>query len=169
MARNDGMVYLSNEFIREGKFAFTMQEWRIFLRLISLVNKYDTPQTVYSMRIDELARAIGLDANCRMTLTKIRTKIQDIRDKSFYIGSFHNWKLIDTIQAVEFRKGEVSFKFCDHLCDYAFNLKSGFVAFDASIANAIDSLFALKLYMLMKSYASIGSFKVSPNRLIEML
>ena len=172
MARNDGMAYLSNDFIRACGFNYTMQEWRIFLRLVSLVNKYDSPDTVYSMQIEELARAIGLKTDTRRgTLTQLKNKVKGMADKSFYMEYGTKSDLIRAINDPSFEHRNGIFKFCfgENIRNLIFNQNGGFTAVDASIANSIDSPFTLKLYLLLKSYASVGSVKLFTDKLFNIL
>lgn len=151
-------VYQANELVRAFQEDVTLLEAKI-LRLIMLqVVRNDTDFRTYTCRVVDLANFLGF---ARQNLYKeVQSMASSLMKKTITIQlpgknkkGEPNYKKINWLSSFEYQDGIVTFRLSDELRPYLLQL-TNYTVCEIDEIRALPSLYALRLYELIKSYVN---------------
>lgn len=164
------LVVKSNDLIRKNRFSLSITEQKIVLYLISKIKPTDTDLFEYDFDIKEFCEVCGIDY--RPNLSQLKTIIKHLRDKSMWITlPDKSETLVAWIEKpfIYPDKGKVKIRLDRDMIPYLLQLKENFTKYELIAVLALKSKFSLRLYELLKSYEYMGYFKITVEKLREML
>jgi hypothetical protein len=153
---NPYLVVQDNEFINF-RHTLTVQEARVFLSVVSQVEKDDIDFKPYKIDVEQFVEAVGLKrkdmyselkkVSDQLTSKKFR---KEKEDGSFLITNY--------ISSAEYRSGEgfVELTFDPKLKPYLLGLKSHFTQYDIRNILSLRSIFSILLFQQLKQFEKIG-------------
>lgn len=153
---NPYLVVQDNEFINF-RHTLTVQEARVFLSVVSQVEKDDIDFKPYRIDVEQFVEAVGLKrkdmyselkkVSDQLTSKKFR---KEKEDGSFLITNY--------ISSAEYRSGEgfVELTFDPKLKPYLLGLKSHFTQYDIRNILSLRSIFSILLFQQLKQFERIG-------------
>jgi plasmid replication initiation protein len=164
------LVYQGNRLI-EAKYDLTLQEKRLVLFAISKIKieNFQVDPVVFSCR--ELSDLCGLDSHSfysdlKKTTAKLMSRVFVIRNLDKQTYTQLNWVTQSTYHEKE---GIVEIKFNNGLAEFLLDLKANFTAIPLAQTLGLSSLYAIRMYELLKQYETIGSRTFELETLRETL
>jgi plasmid replication initiation protein len=154
MPRKKALVTQSNRLI-EARYTLTTAEQKLILALISKIQPEDNDLKPYTMSLDELAQLMDITvSNCRLEIAAITKRlIGRVLTLQTEPGHFVQ---VGWICRAEHKPGFVSVSFVPDLKPYLLRLKREFTICDLSVVNQFSGKYTIRIYMLLRQYASIG-------------
>ena len=162
------LVVQSNRLI-ESRYTLTTLEQRLVLAMTSKINTNDAEFQLYELTLNELSKLMNID------LPNIYHIIDNVTDKLMkriiYIEDENGWLKMGWVSSCRYNKnkGTVSFRFSPELKPYLLHLQREFTQCSLKIITRFQSIYAVRIYQLIKQYASIGSRVFSVDELREIL
>lgn len=155
------LVVQSNSLIRKNREMMTLQENKILLYLIS--NIKPTDETVDSIVIDlrELCDICGIELNGK-NYYNLRESLKSLASKHFWMARGTKEVLCAWIVKPEIDRESqtVEVRFDPDTLPFLVQLRREFTTYELRFALACHSTYGLRLYELLKSYASVGTWTV---------
>lgn len=156
-SRGYQLIYQHNRLI-EAKYDLTLQEKRLVLFAISKikVNNLQIDPVIFSCR--ELSDLCGLEGDSfyselKKTTAKLMSRVFVVRNLDERTYTQINWV---TRSKYYENEGVVEIKFNNDLADFLLDLKANFTVIPLSQTLGISSLYAIRMYELLKQYETIG-------------
>ena len=167
MAKRKALVVQSNSLV-EARYKLTNLEQRLIFSLISKLEKDDDDLHEYDISLKELSQLMGIDlANAYNEIAKITrqlmTRVISIRLASGNLLHIH-W-----ICRAEHKSGSVALSFMPDLKPYLLHLKSEFTICELETITKFSGKYTIRIYMLLRQYASIGWREFDLDELREIL
>jgi plasmid replication initiation protein len=160
-------VTKSNKLI-EAKYKLSQNEQKIILMLSSLIQPNDKDFKSYTFMAKDIFKFLGIASeNNHDDLRKILTKLVE---KSIYIKKDKGYIVLSWLSSVEsfYDKGTIKLCFDPTLKPYLLHLKNRFTTYKLDNIIKLDSIYAIRLYELLKQYEKLKErlFKVEDLRYI---
>jgi plasmid replication initiation protein len=158
---NPYLIVQDNEFINF-RHTLTVQEARVFLSLVSQVDKNDADFKDYRIDVLQFIEQTGLKKkNIYSELKRVSTSLRkkefrkENEDGSFLVSGY--------ISSAEYRSGEgfVELTFDPKLKPYLLGLKTKFTQYDIRNILSLRSIFSILLFQLLKQFESVGERTMS--------
>jgi plasmid replication initiation protein len=167
MAKRKALVVQSNSLV-EARYKLTNLEQRLIFSLISKLEKDDDDLHEYDISLKELSQLMGIDlANAYNEIAKITrqlmTRVISIRLASGNLLHIH-W-----LCRAEHKPGSVALSFMPDLKPYLLHLKSEFTICELETITKFSGKYTIRIYMLLRQYASIGWREFDLAELREIL
>lgn len=166
--RKNYIVSKANKLVTS-KYNLTLQEQRIILSLISLIDSKDQRQFYeYEMTVKEFSELIGVENTNHTYLSKVTknlmTKVVEIEDDKRIIQ-------VHWLSSCTYYKGEGKIKLELHrdLMPYLLQLKEQFTTYYLSNILQMKRKHSVRLYEILKSEQFKGNFKIELNKLRKMM
>jgi hypothetical protein len=169
---NEKALITKHNKLIQAKYSLTLQEKRLIYWLISEIKPDDQDFKPYRVAVKELIDFLGLDSNNRMyqqvaqvteRLIRRVMKIEEPETDSLLQVSWVS------SARYHFGKGCVDISFDPQLKPYLLQLKSHFTSIELRFAILLQSVYAMRIYELLKQYRKIGERVLSIAELREML
>lgn len=168
--RGNKVVFQHNKLI-EAKYSLTLQEKRLLLWCLGDIKPGDTDTRSVMIPVREFCQVIGISPDS--TYASIKKIVVDFRNKSMtitdleerthtYVGWLDHGKYHE-------KEGIIEIQFHRFLIPFLLDLKSNFTAIPLSQTLGLSSIYAIRMYELLKQYESIGERKISLVELREFL
>lgn len=169
------IVRKSNDLV-EAQYSLSIWEMRVFLKMMSMINKDDTDFKQYRVELGDFIKEFGLEKNkqaysllkegARGLLKKIVIISKQLEDGStehletpMVVGMAHN---ID-------KNSYIKLSFHPAMKPYLLELQSRFMTYDISNVMKLPSPYSIRLYELAKQYVRIGRRVVPLDELKRIL
>lgn len=158
MSENKALAVQHNKLV-EARYNLTLQEKRLVLWLISQIQPHDKEFKTYRVSIKELAGLIGIEKNKNLykemaELTgKLRSRPVDITEQDGTILVQTTWL---NSAKYYFGQGYVELGFSSLLTPYLLQLKGNFTKLELVAALSLSSIYAVRIYELLKQYEKLG-------------
>ena len=156
----------------EARYHLTVQEKRLVLWILTLISPDDTDvNTIFRVGIKDFAEYVGVDRNKNIyaQMTKVTERL--LSRKAFDVGSIESGRLLQVkwISSADYnlREGYVEIEISKKLKPYLIGLNKDFTSLQLRHAVALSSFYAIRLYEILKQYASIGMRKCTVDELRE--
>ncbi|EDP74803.1 replication initiation protein [Hydrogenivirga sp. 128-5-R1-1] len=166
----DNKVTKSNKLI-EAKYRLTLNEVRLILAYISLISPVDNGFPVARIKVKDLKGILELNGESMYealsrTLEKLRSrviKIQKLEENGFIITGW--------IDRAEYngRKGELEIVLSKDLEPYLLHLRKNFTTYQLRYVLRLRSVYAIRIYELLKQYEKVGKRVFKIDELKELL
>jgi len=161
-------IKLSNA-MNEARYKLSMQEQRLILTIASLIKDEDTHATEYSMTAPQLSRLWGITADEVYTVAKEVTKelhhrtLEIVDDKAKYFRR-SNW-----VHRSEYKNGVLTMRMHEDLAPHLFKIKKAFTLIQLETVLKLKSIYAIRIYELLKQYEKFEERTFTIQTLREML
>lgn len=155
--------------MNEARYKLSMQEQRLILTIASLIKDEDTHATEYSMTAPQLSRLWGITADEVYTVAKEVTKelhhrtLEIVDDKAKYFRR-SNW-----VHRSEYKNGVLTMRMHEDLAPHLFQLKKAFTVIQLETVLKLKSIYAIRIYELLKQYEKFEERTFTIQELREML
>lgn len=148
------IVTQSNQLI-ETRQNLTLQEKRIVLTLVSLIQPDEDNFRIHRIKVKDLADILGIDE--RNFYKKVEGVINSLQKKSVTIDSPTSTLNINWLSSSEYFKGKgyVELEFSEKLRPYLLELKKQFTPFKLRNILRLRSDYSIRVYELLKQYQSL--------------
>lgn len=147
-------VVKSNYLIQKTRYDLSLQEQKLVLHLIQLIEPDDEEFKKYIFSIQEYCDVCGIDRTSGGNYQKIKKSLKTLSDKSFWLETDEKEILMRWIDKVEIykRTGVIEIKLDKDLTPYLLQLKSFFTKYNYLYVMTMKSQYSIRLYELLKSY-----------------
>lgn len=143
----------------ESKYSLTLQEKRILLYMIAKIDPKQNGFTKQRISIKELAKFIGLGQN-KHIYKQMAVITKKLLSKTIEIEEPENNRLtqLNWLNFADYHYGEgyVILGFSNEMAPYLLALKRQFTQMRLDVVLSLSSIYAIRLYELLKQYESIG-------------
>ena len=155
--KKNSLISKSNELI-EARYKLSVNEQRLIILLISIIQPYDDDFTDYDLHVSEFAIMFGIecvkDIHARVEetakgLVGKRLDLSKGKEKE-YVAWLSHAKYIEG-------KGVINISFHKSLKPYLLQLKSRFTQYDLHVIVKFKSSYSIRFYELLKSYEYLGN------------
>jgi len=155
---------ISNKLI-EAKYKLTLEEQRLILLTIAQVDKDDEDFKTYRIDLKNLEDKV----NKKINKTRMKDLAFAIMKKPFMLPETK--KIYNFFSAIEPLEAESALKVQFHpdLKPFLLNLKKEFTKYSLENLLNLQSVYAVRIYQLLKQYEQIGSRKFNVDELREIL
>jgi plasmid replication initiation protein len=163
---NNELVIQHNHLI-ESRYRLNLQEKRLMMFLISQIKKNDPTFNTVIINILELANLIGLEGQSiyremEKTTNRMIGRVLSVRNLD------ENWLLqVPWVASARYlyKEGLIRIRIADELAPFLLQLQGEFTVTRLSDLMKFKSIYAIRIYELLKQYESIGSRKMDISEL----
>lgn len=150
-------VVKANEIIQKSRFDLTLLEQKIFCYLVSRIKPDAKPNIFYDFSINDYCDICNIERNNGKNIDNIKTSLQRLRDKSFYMKINGKDILIAWLSKViiDENDGNIQIKFDEDMEKYLIALKQKFTQYNLLWILDFKSQYSIRMYELLKSYANL--------------
>jgi plasmid replication initiation protein len=169
MKKNYVVTQSNNLIEAKHKRPLTAREQKIILTMVSMIQPEDKDFKVYDISVLEFHNMLGLEG--RAHYTQIKESIENLMTKLIEIPTEDGWFLTHWITSAEYLEGAgtIRLKFVPELKPYLLQLKTAFTSYKLSNILSLKSVYAIRLYELMKKWQHLGKWECSLALLREKL
>ena len=177
--KNDGIeesrsmiVVKSNTLIQQTRYELSLQEQRILLYLISKIKPDDTEIKETEISIIDFCKVCGIDTQNKGIYSYVKSILKNLADKSNWIEfepdteTLVRW--IDTL-SIHKGSGTVKISLSRNLTPYLIGLRKQYTQIPLFNILPMKSKYGIRLYEILKSYANLGSKRISIDELKKRL
>ena len=169
---NEKALVTKHNKLIQAKYSLTLQEKRLIYWLISEIKPDDGDFKPYRVSVKELATFLGLENNNRI-YQQMAQVTERLMRRVMKIEEPENASLLQVAWVSSARyhlgKGCVDISFDPQLKPYLIQLKSHFTSIELRYAIHLQSVYAMRIYELLKQYRKIGERLLSIAELRDML
>ena len=167
MAKKKAVVVQANSLV-EARYRLSNLEQRLIFSLLSKIEADDDDLREYDIPLKELSQLMGIDlADAYKELAKLTkqlmTRVLTIRSAAGNLLHIH-W-----LCRAEHKPGSVTLSFVPDLKPYLLHLKSEFTICELETIAGFGGKYTIRIYMLLRQYASIGWREFDLAELREIL
>lgn len=164
------MVVQDNRLIDSPRF-FSLQEQRLFIFLVSKLNPENPEDITFRLPTNEFAKALGIDEKDAVRDLKRITKNFMERVIEIYNKDENSISLVHVVSFAKYwlGKGYADIKISDEIAPYLFQLKERFTTYKLTQITRLSSIYAIRVYEILKEYAKLGSRKLFIDELRKIL
>lgn len=164
--RSNKLTYQHNKLI-EAKYDLTLQEKRIIIWSLANMTPEDIGLKSLSIPIQEFCKVVGITDNSaysqiKKITMKLRNRGMTITDLDEKTHTQVGW--LDHVTYYE-KEGRVEIQFHRFLSQFLVELKANFTAIPLSQTLGLSSIYAIRIFELLKQYEKIGKRKISLSEL----
>lgn len=153
-------VVKSNYLIQKTRYDLSLQEQKLVLHLIQMIEPNDEEFKKYRFSVQEYCDVCGIDRASGGNYQKIKKSLKSLRDKSFWMeledGSETLMSWVSKVRVYP-SKGVIDVELDGDLKPYLLQLKAFFTKYNYLYIMTMKSQYSIRLYELLKSYENIGS------------
>jgi Initiator Replication protein len=169
---NEKALVTKHNKLIQAKYSLTLQEKRLIYWLISEIKPEDGDFKPYRVAIKELTAFLGLENNNRI-YQQMAEVTERLMRRVMKIEEPENKSLLQVAWVSSARyhlgKGCVDISFDPQLKPYLVQLKNQFTSIELRYAIHLQSVYAMRIYELLKQYRKIGERVLPIAELREML
>jgi plasmid replication initiation protein len=167
MPKKKAVVVQANSLV-EARYRLSNLEQRLIFSLLSKIEADDDDLREYDIPLKELSQLMGIDlADAYKELAKLTkqlmTRVLTIKSKAGNLLHIH-W-----LCRAEHKPGSVALSFVPDLKPYLLHLKSEFTICELETIAGFGGKYTIRIYMLLRQYASIGWREFELAELREIL
>lgn len=165
------VVVKSNKLI-EARYDLSVNELRLILAYISLLNPQDEKKTcLVEMKVKEYINLLEIESNRKDMYSRVKSASQKLIEKSLTIQEKDGLLITTWFSSIKYynKKGTVELCSSDKLKPYLFDLKKYFTQYKLFNVVRLTSQYSIRIYELLKQYESIGRRTISVYELREIL
>lgn len=164
------MVVQDNKLIDSPRF-FSLQEQRLFILLVSKLNPQTPEDITFRLPTIEFAKALNIDEKDAVRDLKRITKNLMKRVIEIYNKDENSQTFIHIVSFTKYwlGKGYADIKISDEIAPYLFQLKERFTTYKLTQITRLSSIYAIRIYEILKKHEKIGSRKLFIDELRKIL
>ncbi|MCM3716588.1 replication initiation protein [Alkalihalobacillus oceani] len=163
---NRNLVTKSNDLI-EANYKLSVTEQKIILMLASYIQPEDDDFKVYTIRVQDFHRLLGLRGSPKYT--ELRTITKNLMKQVFEVRIDNQIIQVGWLSYVAYNtdEGSIDLRFDPFLKPYLLQLKREFTTYRLENVIKLDSAYSIRIYELLKQYERIGERTFTLKRLRE--
>lgn len=155
--------------MNEARYKLSMQEQRLILTIASMIKDEDTHTTEYSMTAKQLSKLWGISLEQTYkeadTITEaLHSRTLTIRDTKAKYFRRSNW-----VHRSEYKNGVLTMRMHEDLAPHLFQLKKAFTVVQLETVLKMKSIYAIRIYELLKQYEKLEERTFTVHELREIL
>lgn len=152
--KQSSLVVKSNQII-EASYKLSIQEQRIILYMVSMIQPDDEDFKPVRIDIKKLVKIIGLES---INHTHMQQTTKDLLEKVLTIRQAHSTLQIGWLSSAEYFHGEgfMELEFSPKLKPYLLQLKERFTKYVFNYVIRLKHTYSIRFYELLKQYENIG-------------
>jgi plasmid replication initiation protein len=162
------LVILSNAVI-EARYKMSLNEQKLFLALVSLIEKNDSDLKQYSINVQSLREIFDISDISDISSDHIYEEVKKIAtrvaERTLFIEDKVNkrWAKYPFFSVMEYANGFLYAEFNQKIKPLLLELKKEFTKFQLNEFKPFKSKYSIRIYQLLKQYALIGerTFEIS--------
>lgn len=167
------MVVQDNCLIDSPRF-FSLQEQRLFILLVSKLNPENPEDITFRLPVVEFAKALGIPEKDAIRDLKRITKdlmkrVIEMKKQNSDGGRSTAYLHIVSYAEYWHGKGYADIKISQEIAPYLFQLKERFTAYKLTQITRLSSIYAIRIYEILKKHEKIGSRKLFIDELRKIL
>lgn len=164
------MVVQDNRLIDSPRF-FSLQEQRLFILLVSKLNPKNPKDITFRLPTIEFAKALDIDEKDAVRDLKRITKNLMKRVIEIYNKDENSQTFVHIVSFAKYwlGKGYADIKISDEIAPYLFQLKERFTTYKLTQVTRLSSIYAIRIYEILKKHEKIGSRKIFIDDLRKLL
>lgn len=165
-------VVKSNYLIQKTRYDLSLQEQKLVLHLIQMIEPNDEEFKKYRFSVQEYCDVCGIDRNNGGNYIKIKKSLKSLRDKSFWMElEDESEVLMSWVSKVRVypSKGVIDVELDDDLKPYLLQLKSFFTKYNYLYVMTMKSQYSIRMYELLKSFENMAKISYGVNELRKLL
>ena len=153
--KNNSIATMHNKLV-EARYKLTVEEQRIMLALISLIQPEDEDFKDYKIPVSVLQELTG--TRRKDIYTAVKEAVEKLLKRTIVIETEKDFEAFNFISYGRYRRGEGYFivSIDKHLKPYLLKLKEKFTSIPLKFIFPLRSVYAIRLYELLKQYESTG-------------
>ncbi len=153
---NLNIIAKSNELI-EARYKLSLNEQRLILLLISVIQPDDDDFHDYELRVTEFASMFGIEG-VKNIHALIKEAAKSLVGRRIDLSIGNEWEYVAWFSSAKYleRKGVIRIRFDKSLKPYLLQLKGQFTQYKLNCVVRFKSSYSIKLYELLKSYQYLG-------------
>jgi plasmid replication initiation protein len=164
--KSDALVQQGNK-ITNGRWRMNINQSRIFLAGVSMIHPNDTCES-YKIGAKQLAEMLGLSGGS--IYDRLSKDIPKLMQQYIIIDRDNDKKeWISIMSSARYDDGNLYLKFSDEIKPFLLGLKDNFTQFRLIDAMKLQSMYALRFYMLFKQYDSTGWRYITVEEIRQVL
>lgn len=172
----DYKVTESNKLV-EAHYRLSLMEQKFILIMASLIEPEDTEFKFYDVKITDLIGILKIedDKKWGTIYDRMHDMFKSLSKKPLTILEGKNRVVINWISSMIIyaedspKKGIVSFEFSERLKPYLLQLKREFASYRLKNVMGLKSIYAIRIYRLLKQYEKIGKRRIDYQELKKIL
>lgn len=146
------MVRKSNDLIQRSRFNLSLQQQKILLYIISLIQPTDKDFHEYQFTIKEFCEACNIDTQSGKNHEDIKEQIQNIADKSIWVRLDDGREtLLRWIEKASINNGIIKIRLDNDMRPFLLQLNKNYTLYDLVWVFNFKSKYSIRLYELVKS------------------
>lgn len=162
---NKDLVCHANQ-LTEARYTLSVVEQRLILSMIAKISPDDTALKPYQIALADFPRLLNIRS--RDIYTDIKQLLKQLSARVLEIEKGEGYLVINWISSAEYLPESQAIELCfdQKLMPYLINLKEQFTLYGLAIIIQFQSIYAIRLYQLLKQYEAIGhrTFELSELR-----
>lgn len=158
VAINKKALVVGHNNLMHARYRMTLQEQRLFLWVVSMVQPEDDDFKKYRIKVADLAELIGVDKeNLYSRMTELTRRLMSRVAELFEIET-NVLRQRQLVSATDYYLGQGILEIQVHpdLRPYVLKLKKNFTAIELEMAIRLSSFYAIRLYEIAKAFAFKG-------------
>lgn len=155
--------------MNEARYKLSMQEQRLILTIASMIKDEDTHATEYSMTAKQLSKLWGISLEqtykeADAITEELHKRTLVIRDTKAKYFRKSNW-----VHRSEYKNGVLTMRMHEDLAPHLFQLKKAFTLIQLETVLKLKSVYAIRIYELLKQYEKFEERTFTVQELREIL
>jgi plasmid replication initiation protein len=166
--KNKLAVTQSNKLV-EARYSLTLNEQRIVLFMISLIQPEDVDFNDYDVKLSDIVKLAGLKN--KNIQAELKDLLVDLRRKELVIPEQDGFLVTGWVSSAKYKEDEgiVQLSFDPKLKPYLLKLKEQFTKYHLFHVTHFQSSYTIRIYMLLKQYEKLGFREFELSELREIL
>lgn len=169
-------VRKSNQLIQRNRFDLSLREQRLLLYCISRIKPTDKGTETYEIAIRDVCKACGIDETInggsynamKAALKKLDSFNFELKEPTGRVHLVH-WIRSVVIDPENKNQAKVHFEFDPKIVPYLFDVRKFFTQYELRGVLLMKSVYGIRLYELLKSYANIREKEFELDELRHIL
>ena len=164
-------VVKQNDLVQKARYRLDLVQQKTIMYLISKINSVkDVEFQEISVDIKALCEIMGIQYSGK-NLKDFKDAIQKLSDKSIWVDTGSQIRLMRWLQRVDINKGDtsVTVRFDELMAPFLLQIRERFVQYKLVNVLPMKSQYSLRLYEILKSHETQGKWEVSLEELKKVL
>ena len=146
------VVRKSNDLIQKSRFNLSLQQQKILLYIISLIQPTDTEFQEYQVSIKDFCEICNIDHDSGKNYADIKEKIKEIADKSLWVKLADGREtLLRWIEKAKIENGVIKVRLDNDMKPFLLQLNKNYTMYELVWTLNFQSKYSIRLYELIKS------------------
>ena len=158
---SDNSLVTKSNYLVEARYRLTLREQRFILLMVSMIEPEDSAFTYYKVPSKQLIEALGLGKE-KDAYKRLKQIVRGLQTRLLQIKHPDGVVEVQWVGSADYRKaGIIEFEFSTKLMPYLLQLQEQFTKYRLKNIVQLQSVYAIRIYELLKQYEKIGSRRMT--------